>query len=471
MSSNQVRLSPLFNVILIRYGEIALKSQQVRKRLLRSLMRNIKFQCKRDHVKFSRLWRDHGFVYLHPENGYMESAISSLQTVLGVHSISPAIFAQGGFEEIQETALKLADEFLTQNNSFGVRVRRIGQHSFSSNEIAKTVGSQIMKEFGDSRNLSVNLSQPDKWIHINVRDNNIFVYSESIETPWGGNPIETFSGGSVLLSRGLISEFVSAMLLMKRGVYILPLVYAYDAVKTEKIHTVFTQFKQYLPVRSFYYFRIEMKEVQTRIQELTIRYQYPPLEYFLTRKFQILLGTWVVKNHEKLFELLESKERIDWSSNIASYLSSKQQKSQRSGLRRKLIEYLSVVEGNYPFVYYPSNFPVLKDIESSSIPIFRAAVSFTQSEINEKFKKISASNEKLFDFFSDYPELDNNTEANRKLLPFPLKSIINVPEKIVTNFDEIWFSLCQEIELILKDHGLYGEPTLRSIESLELIQI
>ena len=153
-------------------------------------MRNIKFQCKRDDVKFTRVWRDHGFIYLHPEQGYMKKAIACVNTVLGVHSISPPIFTQGDFEEIQDSALKLAKDSLSSGNTFGVRARRIGQHTFSSNDIAKTAGARIIDELGESLHLKVNLSQPDKWIHINVRDKNIFVYSESINTPWAGNPIE-----------------------------------------------------------------------------------------------------------------------------------------------------------------------------------------------------------------------------------------------------------------------------------------
>ena len=120
MSSDKLFLSPQFNVLLMRYGEIALKSQQVRKRLLRNLIRNIRFQCKRDGVKFSRIWRDHGFIYLHPEPEHVQSAISTIQHVLGIQSISPAIYATGGLEVAQQTAVKFAKEILQMNNKLAV---------------------------------------------------------------------------------------------------------------------------------------------------------------------------------------------------------------------------------------------------------------------------------------------------------------------------------------------------------------
>ncbi len=375
MSVEQKKLSPLFNVLLIRYGEIALKSQQVRKRLLRSLMRNVKFHCNRDNVKFTRIWRDHGFIYLHPEQGHMKKAIACVKTVLGVHSISPAIYVQGDFEVIQDTALNLARDSLSDGNTFGVRARRIGEHSFSSNEIAKTAGARIIKELGDSLHLKVDLSQPDKWIHINLRDKNIFVYSESINTPWSGNPIESSTEGGILLSRGHLSEFVSAMLLMKRGVHILPVVFSENPSKDELIHSILKKLKQYIPIRSFYYLKVSTHRFQKRLRDLSERFDYPPLDYLLNRKFQLLIGSWLIENHKTLFEKFETTHRLDWNSNIASYLSNKQQKS-RPGKPRKLIDYVSIVEGNYPFSYYSNIVPFFKNIESSPIPILSSSNCF-----------------------------------------------------------------------------------------------
>lgn len=465
MSSEQMKLSPLFNVLLIRYGEIALKSQQVRKRLLRSLMRNIKFHCKRDNVKFTRVWRDHGFIYLHPEKGHIQKAINSVKTVLGVYSISPAIFAQGDFEEIQKTSLTLAKDILSKGNTFGIRARRIGKHSFSSNDIAKTAGAEIIKELGETLNLKVNLSQPDIWIHINVRDKNIFVYSDSINTPWQGNPIETFSEGGVLLSRGHISEFVSAMLLMKRGVHILPIVFSENPSKDEILHVIFKNLKQYLPIRSFYYFKLKTHKFQKRIAELSQEYDYPPLDYLLNRKFQLLLGSWFVQNHKMIIENLESTIRLDWNSNIASYLSNKQQKS-RPGKPRKLIDYVSIVEGNYPFSYYSTEIPFFKNIESSSIPIFRAAIPFTQDEIIEKFKKLVSLDENKMEMLSDYPEIDESHPKSELNYPFNPQLRDSIPNSITSNFDEFWTKILHELESMLKD--LYAHDP---IESLELVEI
>ena len=471
MSSTSFHISPLYNVLLIRYGEIALKSQQVKKRLLRNLLRNIKFQCTRDKVKFSRIWRDHGFVYLHPEPDHMKRAIQTLQKVLGVHSISPAIFAQGDLAEIQQTALDLARDVLKEGNTFGVRARRIGQHSFSSNEIAKSTGSQILEDLGESLKLSVNLSKPDAWIHINVRDKNIFVYAESIQAPWQGNPIESFTAGGVLHINGHVSEFVSAMLAMRRGTFILPLLITEDQSKDEMIHDILSRFKEFLPIRSFYYFKLNVCKFYSKISNIAEKHNYPPLEYLMKRKLQILLGTWIVNYHKPLFELLESQQRIDWNSNIASYLSNKQQKSKRMGPRRKFVDYITLIEGNHPFSYYSPKLPLMQHIESSSIPILRAAIGFDSKKIKEKFCNIYANFTDYAENLTDPPEMSMSSNQTKNMYPFNPFDRDTVPDTILENFEAFWNSIEQELEALLKDIGLLGDPTLRSTEILELVQI
>jgi hypothetical protein len=400
----------------------------------------------------------------------MLKALACLQTVIGIHSISPAIYSQGDFEQIQKSAMDLAKDVLEKGDTFGVRARRVGEHTFSSNDIAKTVGSNIIKELGDALGLKVDLGEPDKWIHINVRDKNIFVYSNSIQTPWEGNPIENFSEGAILLSQGVMSEFVSAMLLMKRGVHILPIVLTRNPAKNDLIRKILNHLKQYLPIRSFYYFKLNINDFEERITQFTANYEYRPLEFLVRRKFQLRLGEWMVEYHKKLFELIESQQKIDWNSNIASYMSNKQRKSY-NGQRRKLNEYVSIVEGNYPISYYTPLIPVYEQIESSKIPIFRAAIALTKDEIKEKFAKLAILTEKEQDLIQDYPEIDEIHGSDLRLPPFTCEQRDDVPISISSNFDVFWRELEKYLESMMKDLNLYSEPTLLSLESLELIQL
>jgi len=470
MIPSDIHLTPLQNVLLIRYGEIALKSKQVRKRLEGVLLKNIRFHCRRDGVKINRLWKDHGFIYLHPEPSEMEKAIQSLSKILGIHSISPAIFIQGGFEEIQQTAMNLARKVLSKENTFGIRVRRVGQHPFSSNDIARVIGANIMEEMGSVLNLSVNLTNPDIWIYVTVRDTNIFIYSNSINTKWGGNPLEKHSSGALLLSTGLVSDFVSAMLCMRRGIHILPVIFSESDSIDMKIHEILSKFKEYLPIRSFYYLKLDVKSIHKAIKKLARKYDYHPLEYFLRRKAQILIGSWLVENHQSLFEILESLQKLDWNSNIA-YYSPTIQENPESKKRRRFINYIALIEGNYPLSYYPSTIPLMQYIESSAIPIFRAAISFSSAQVIDRFQKIDPTIESFAKSLNIYPEIDESINISNLNYPFDLSTRDLIPNTLLTNFDILWKEILQDLETILKDHGLLGKPTIQSVENLVLFQI
>ncbi|MBN2155950.1 MAG: hypothetical protein JW776_07900 [Candidatus Lokiarchaeota archaeon] len=477
MSNSEKNNSSLFDVLLIRYGEIALKSQQVRKRLLRNLIRNIRFQCKRDGIKFTRLWRDHGFIYLHPEPESMDAAIETLKKVFGIHSISPSIYEQGDFQDVQRIALVLARKILCENSTFGIRARRTGDHSFSSGDLANSIGARIIEELGERLKLKVNLSNPDTWIHINVRDKNIFVYTESIDTPWEGNPLEPFASGGISLISGHISEFVSTMLTMRRGMHILPIIFSENPTKDVSIHTILQKIKEYLPIRSLYYFKLDMESILARFKDLAEQFHYFPLQYILYRRFRILLGEWMVNNSKSLFELLDAMHRLDWKSNIASYISSKQQKSQNAAKRRKFIEYVAIIEGNFPFSYYSQKIPLFNRIESSRIPIFRGAIGLSQDENWNKFQQISGDIEDHSEILYDYPEIstskDGVTTSTGNISHYPFNPHVrdDLPDEVIQHFEKIWIRMGNELNQILKDLDLYGEPSIGSTKRLKLVQL
>ena len=100
LTVENVNIYNIYNVILIRYSEIALKSDQVRKRLLEKLIKNIRFQLRRSGIVPEKIWKDRGRVYLKINLNDYKNAISTLLKVLGVLSISPAVMIGTDFEEI-----------------------------------------------------------------------------------------------------------------------------------------------------------------------------------------------------------------------------------------------------------------------------------------------------------------------------------------------------------------------------------
>ena len=82
-----------YNLILIRYAEIWLKSQKVKIRMLKYLMNNIKNVLKRKAIPFNKyqMSKDSARVFFFFNNKDINNAINVLINAFGVHSISPAI--------------------------------------------------------------------------------------------------------------------------------------------------------------------------------------------------------------------------------------------------------------------------------------------------------------------------------------------------------------------------------------------
>ena len=112
------------------------------------------------------------------------------------------------------------------NNILDLLQERYGSIEIKSEVFQFRHTNYYEQEMGSDLNLKVNLSQPDKWIHVHIRDKNIFVYSESIETKWGGNPLESSSTGGCALIDGHMSDFVSTMMVMRRGMHIFPVIFS-----------------------------------------------------------------------------------------------------------------------------------------------------------------------------------------------------------------------------------------------------
>ncbi|MDR0900634.1 MAG: tRNA 4-thiouridine(8) synthase ThiI [Methanobrevibacter sp.] len=228
------------SLIIARYGEVGLKSPRVRSRFERKLAHNIKsaFDCEID-INQAR-------IFIFPED--FDEAIAKLPKIFGIVSFSPAISTHSNFEDV-EIALnsytnKLIEEkLLNEDMSFAVRCRRVGSHDFSSQEIAAFAGSVVVKKLG----CSVNLTNPDFEIFLEVRENETYIFHEKIKGP-GGLPIGTQGKVVSLISSGIDSP-VATYLMMKRGCEIIALHFDNDPFTSQKGEE---QFKEIIEILNSY---------------------------------------------------------------------------------------------------------------------------------------------------------------------------------------------------------------------------
>lgn len=194
-------------LILVRYGEIGLKSQKVKRLFENALASNIRSMLARDNIT-AGVWPEFGRIYVRAE-GDEKNALSALRRVFGITSMSPVVETTSKPEDIMKIAVERS-KHLTKDKSFAVRCKRTGNHEYSSQELAAQVGDAVNNATG----ASVNLDNPDFEISLDVRDKKSYVFTERIRCA-GGMPLGT--QGMVVARVCSEIDMLAAWLLMKRG--------------------------------------------------------------------------------------------------------------------------------------------------------------------------------------------------------------------------------------------------------------
>jgi tRNA uracil 4-sulfurtransferase len=197
-------------LFLVRYGELALKSPPVRREFERSLRRNIVAQFLREGTPV-RLRSDAGHLYAEVDDPAIAERL--LRRVFGVTSVSRVYEVPTDRATVRDRLLELADPRLRPGATFAVRARRTGSHPFTSQELARDLGGDVLERFAD-RNLKVNLGTPDVELFVEVRGPRTYLYFDRSAGP-GGLPLGV-AGRLVALVDGPRGA-LGAYLMMKRG--------------------------------------------------------------------------------------------------------------------------------------------------------------------------------------------------------------------------------------------------------------
>ncbi len=196
-------------VLLVRFGEIALKSRYVRRQLRDRLVANIQDGFAAEGVECVTE-ADEARIYVHADD--LARARSILTRVFGIVSVSPAAEGHGDMASLKAIALQeAASARLGPGVTFAIRARRVGSHPFTSTDLAKEIGGAVVDAHPG---VTVNLGAPQVEIHVEVRENRGFVFREFWEGP-GGLPLG--SQGRALAVVDSEAGMVAAWMGMKRG--------------------------------------------------------------------------------------------------------------------------------------------------------------------------------------------------------------------------------------------------------------
>ncbi len=202
------------DVLVVRYGEIALKGGN-RKKYENALARMIRRALK--PIGMAKVSVVHGRIYVYPEERAMRMAKRTTE-VFGVKTVSPAWAVEASLDSIVAGAKPLVDDLVARMThalpiTFRVRAKRADKRfPMTSIELERAVAEAVLPgpEF-----VKVDLKSAEFELGIEVRGKENYVFLERLKGP-GGLPVGTSGRGLCLLSGGIDSP-VAAWLGMRRG--------------------------------------------------------------------------------------------------------------------------------------------------------------------------------------------------------------------------------------------------------------
>ncbi|MBM6968304.1 tRNA uracil 4-sulfurtransferase ThiI [Pseudoramibacter alactolyticus] len=258
LTENQLRE----HVILVRYGEIALKGLN-RHTFIDMLVKNIRNTL--GHFESVDVKKVQGRIVVHVSDAELSAGMEAVSRVFGVVSLSPATVVPSEMAAIEPVVREEADK--APFDSFKVCVKRSDKRfPMKSPDIARHLGGVVLKHY-DGQGKKVKMKGADREIWVEVREQT-YVYSEFIKGR-GGLPVGCSGKAALLLSGGIDSP-VAGYMMAKRGirpiaVYFHSFPFTSDRAK-EKVIDLAKILTQYTGRMSLYV--VPFTDIQTKIVEV-----------------------------------------------------------------------------------------------------------------------------------------------------------------------------------------------------------
>ncbi|MBS7611628.1 tRNA 4-thiouridine(8) synthase ThiI [Candidatus Bathyarchaeota archaeon] len=198
--------------VLAAYGELALKSKPVRRRWIRILVSNISRGLTEAGIKVQIC---HKWSRIVVKTSDVESSVKVLSQVFGLTHIAPFIYVS--LNDLENYVAREAVNLLENAESFAVRVKRTGEHGFTSLDLERRLGAILKEKTG----VKVSLENPGRTVYVEVHNDECYIYTRRIEC-CGGLPLSSSGRVVALISTGIDSP-VASWLMMKRGCSIIVL--------------------------------------------------------------------------------------------------------------------------------------------------------------------------------------------------------------------------------------------------------
>lgn len=192
---------------MIKYGELTTKKAN-RNTFINLLTNNIKNVLKNYEIKIEK---DRVRMYISCASKDSSEIVEKLQKVFGIHGIVICHKVNTNIEDIQKKALELLNH--PQYRTFKVETKRADKRfPIPSMEFNQKIGGFILR----NTDLKVDVHEPDVRMHIEIRCEGTFLYTNELPGS-GGYPVGVQGKGLLMLSGGIDSP-VAGYLSLKRGI-------------------------------------------------------------------------------------------------------------------------------------------------------------------------------------------------------------------------------------------------------------
>ena len=89
---------PKYSAVLIRYGEIGIKSNQTRRRMVKLLVKHIKTALKEKQVSYKKVIIEYGRIFVESEDAHEVAIVTS--QIFGIVSTSPVVVVDSSLDII-----------------------------------------------------------------------------------------------------------------------------------------------------------------------------------------------------------------------------------------------------------------------------------------------------------------------------------------------------------------------------------
>lgn len=203
------------NFVIKLFPEITIKSRPVRKQITKILRQNLQTLFRKHELSadVQNRWDSLVVVLNHDDDAARRQAVQILTHTPGIGSVLEIVEYEFTTldDAYQHVKAAYADEI--SGKTFCVRIKRAGQHDFTSHQAEIYMGGGLLKETDAS---AVSLKNPDVVVKAEIRNDKVQVVRQQMDGI-GGYPLGSQGEALSLISGGFDST-VASYLMIRRGI-------------------------------------------------------------------------------------------------------------------------------------------------------------------------------------------------------------------------------------------------------------